>query len=180
MDDEWVRLGAAVREAREAKGLKQAQLGEAVGVGATTIANIERARTRAITPTLRSVARVLDWPPDTIETVLAGGEPPAPGDGEDVVAQDGQGQVALLQAKTYSAPEGMPLRVARALAEGATLDTTIVPLGPGADMVVVVKGKPTASPEELRAALLAWEQREGHLDRLGLVADDQGQSQGET
>ncbi len=179
MDDEWVRLGAAVREAREAKGLKQAQLGEAVGVGATTIANIERARTRAITSTLRSVARVLDWPPDTIETVLAGGEPPAPGDGVDVVAQDGQGQVTL-QAKTYSAPEGMPLRVARALVEGTTLDTTIVPLGPGADMVVVVKGKPTASPEELRAALLAWEQREGHLDRLGLVADDQDPSLDET
>jgi transcriptional regulator with XRE-family HTH domain len=180
MDDEWVRLGAAVREAREAKGLKQAQLGEAVGVGATTIANIERARTRAITPTLRSVARVLDWPADAIETLLAGGELPAPSDDVDVVLRDGQGKTRTLQMKTYGAPEGMPLRVARALAEGATLDTTIVPLGPGADMVVVVKGKPSASPEELRAALLAWEAREGHLDRLGLVADDQDQPQGET
>jgi transcriptional regulator with XRE-family HTH domain len=180
MDDEWVRLGAAVREAREALGLKQAQLGEAVGVGATTIANIERARTRAITSTLRSVARVLGWPSDGIETLLAGGELPAPSDDVDIVLRDGQGETRTLQMKTYGAPEGMPLRVARALAEGATLDTTIVPLGPGADMVVVVKGKPTASPEELRAALLAWEQREGHLDRLGLTADDQDQARGET
>jgi transcriptional regulator with XRE-family HTH domain len=179
MDDEWVRLGAAVREAREAKGLKQTQLGEAVGVGATTIANIERARTRAITPTLRSVARVLDWPTDAIEQVLAGGDPPTT-EGVDVVTRDEHGQTYVFQAKSYAAPDGVPLRIARALAEGATLDTTIVPLGPGADMVVVVKGKPTASPEELRAALLAWEAREGHLDRLGLVADDQDQPQGET
>lgn len=167
-----MRLGAAIREARKAMRLRQADIGDAVGVGATTIANIEQARTRAITPTLRSVARVLGWAPDVIERVLAGGDAPEPQRGAATV----HGEAQVLEAQSFP-PEGMPLRIARALAEGSTLDTTIVPLGPGADMVVVVKGKPTASPEELRAALLAWEEREGHLDRLGLTADDRDQSQ---
>lgn len=164
MSEDWGRLGAAVREAREARRLTQAGLGAEVGVGETTIANVERARTRKVTPTLRSVARVLGWTPDSIEAVLAGGSPrPQP----DLVTQTDDGAVEL-QVKKLSAG-GMPLRIAQALMEGSTLDTTIVPLGPGADMVVVVKGRPTASPEELRAALLAWERREGHLDRLGLA-----------
>jgi transcriptional regulator with XRE-family HTH domain len=169
MSEDWVRLGAAVREAREAKRLTQAGLGAEVGVGETTVANVERARTRKVTPTLRSMARVLGWTPDSIEAVLAGGSPTAQ---PDIVVRRDDGTVAEIEIKKY-AREGMPLRIAQALTEGSTLDTTIVPLGPGADMVVVVKGRPTASPEELRAALLAWEKREGHLERLGLVADDE-------
>lgn len=169
MSEDWARLGAAVREAREAKGLTQAALATEVGVGETTIANVERARTRRKTATLRAIVRVLGWTTDSIEAVLAG-DAPRPVE-PDFVVPTADGPLAV-DVKTYTGPDGMPLRIAQALTEGATLDTTIVPLGPGADMVVVVKGKPTASPEELRAALLAWEKREGHLERLGLVADD--------
>lgn len=168
MSEDWARLGAAVREAREAKGLTQAGLGAEVGVGETTIANVERARTRKVTPTLRSIARVLGWTPGSIDALLGGGSPTAQ---PDLVAHRDDGPPTLIEMKSF-ARDGMPLRIAQALTEGETLDTTIVPLGPGADMVVVVKGRPTASPEELRAALLAWEKREGHLERLGLVAED--------
>jgi transcriptional regulator with XRE-family HTH domain len=161
MSEKWVRLGAAVRDAREAKGLTQGELGARVGVGNTTIANIERARVARATPTIRAVARELGWKPGSVEAILDGGDP---------VLADTQ------PAKPPEPPalpvnEGLPMRVARTLAEGTTLDTTIVSLGPNADMVVVIKGKPTATPEQLRAELEEWERREGHLRRLGLTAD---------
>jgi hypothetical protein len=61
--------------------------------------------------------------------------------------------------------------VTHALIEGVTLDTTIVPLTPNTELVVVVKGKATATPEELQETLLAWEQPGGYLARLTKFGD---------
>lgn len=161
MDTRWGRVGTAVRSARNAQGLTQAQLGELIGVSGGTIRAVERGQEFAkVTTTLRALERVLGWGSGSIEAILAGTDPLPPRPGE------------VMPTEPVAPPEGLPLRVARALAEGTTLDARVVPLGPAAEMVVVIKGKPAATPDEIRAALLAWERQEGHLDRLGEVADD--------
>lgn len=159
MDDRWARLGRALAASRRAQNLTQADVAAAAGVGLATIQGIERGtQVKDATPSMRVYASIVGWAAGSIEDVLAGREP------TPVARQT--------EATTGATTEGLPLRVARALTEGTTLDTTIVPLSPGAEMVVIVKGKPSATPDEIRAALLAWEEREGHLDRLGDVADE--------
>jgi transcriptional regulator with XRE-family HTH domain len=162
MDDRWVRLGHALAADRKAHNLTQEDIASLAGLSIATVQGIERGtKVKDPTPSMRVYASTLGWASGSIEAVLDGGEPtPVP------LPAEAAGPTA----------EGLPLRVARALSEGTTLDTTIVPLSPGAEMVVVVKGKPTATPAEIRAALLEWERREGHLDRLGLVADDSSDS----
>lgn len=163
MSEKWARLGAEVRRARDAKGLTQAELGARVGKGDTTIANIENARLVKITRTMRDVARELGWAEGSVEAVLAGGDP--------IAAEAAPPEVAApaTDPPAASVADGLPMRVARILAEGAPLDTTIVPLSDDADMVVLVMGKPTATPAALRAVLEDWERRGGYLERLGLT-----------
>jgi transcriptional regulator with XRE-family HTH domain len=163
MDGDWLRLGRAVQNARNSKGLSQARLGELADAKRTVIQTIERGHQfKRITVTLRNIERTLDWGTGSIESVLAGGDPLPPGEpgGREAAVRLRQGIESVL-----------PLRVARSLSEGVTLDTTIVPLSPNAEMVIVVKGKPDATPEQLRAALTAWEKRVGDLHRMGDLAE---------
>lgn len=156
MDTPWARVGAAVRAARDAQGLTQAQLGERAGVSAGTIRAIERGQQFAkVTPTLRAVEGALGWAAGSVRALL---------DGRDVTAA----QVA----QTASEPDVLPLRIAQALAEGTTLDARLKTIGPKGEVVIIVKGRAGATAEELRAVLREWERQEGHLDRLGEVADD--------
>lgn len=163
MDGDWLRLGRAVRDARNGKGLSQMALGEHSGARRTVIQTIERGhRFQRITATLRSVERTLSWGEGSVESVLAGGDPlPS----EEALDRDAAGRLR------HDIASVLPLRVVRALSDGTTLDTTIVPLAPNAEMVVIVKGKPGATPEQLRAALSVWEEREGLLDRLDELAE---------
>ncbi|WP_405582602.1 helix-turn-helix domain-containing protein [Streptomyces sp. NBC_01190] len=163
MDGDWSRLGKAVQAARNGMGLSQVGLGELAGVKRTAIQTIERGHTfLRVTSTLRDVEHALGWGRGSIELILAGGDPLAPGEPGEL---DSNGR---LRSGAYG---GLPLRVTHALTEGTTLDTTIVPLTPNAEMVVVVKGKPSATPEQLRLALLAWEEQGGYLARLARLAD---------
>ncbi len=43
----------------------------------------------------------------------------------------------------------------------------LTPLGSEARMIVVVKGKPDASPEQIRRDLLAWQKAQRKLQNLG-------------
>lgn len=161
MDLQWDRLGAEVAKARKALKLTQPQLGELIGVSRTVIQNIEGGKPRSkIDATMRELEAALRWKRGSVEAILDGGEPVA--DAAQPV------NVINLESSTLGGPE-LPMRIAQALAEGATLDTTIVPLSPDAQMVVIVKGKPNADPARLRAALEDWERKEGYLRRLGLT-----------
>lgn len=140
------------------------KLSERAGVGRTVIQTIERGGGfDRVTSTLRGVEAALDWKRGSVESILAGGDPlPVHQPGE----QDFGGP---LRQGAYA---GLPLRVTHTLIEGTTLDTTIVPLTPNADMVVVVMGKPTATPEQLKSALLAWEEERGYLARLARLFEE--------
>lgn len=161
MQRDWSRLGAALKAAREARGLGQADVGEEIGVKRGAMRNIENGQLSRITPTVRAYAHVVGWSDGSVEAVLAGGEPVSaarPSGGPEV------------NAAGVIAAEELPLRIRAALADGPLIDSAVISLpGEGgeadAQMVVVVKGRPNASPDQLRKALLAWEQTEQQLRR---------------
>ncbi|WP_328860925.1 helix-turn-helix transcriptional regulator [Streptomyces sp. NBC_00306] len=158
---DWERLGRSFAKAREAADLTQVDVAERIGVTRTPIQAIERGRAfKKVTGTMRSYARVLCWTDDSIDRVLAGGEPaPAAAAGEDGDAT----------SRPVSVP-GLPLAILDQLqGEGQLIDATVIPLPSraGASMTIVVRGEPDASPEEIRDALLAWRKARRHLQDLG-------------
>jgi transcriptional regulator with XRE-family HTH domain len=160
----WVRLGAALAAARDAAGLKQEDVSQKLGVSRATVQNIEYGKgAKRITPGMRAYARLVGWTDDSIETVLADGEPTTAD-----VREDG----AKSPAGPREVPTGdLPLRIVQELAEGdgPLLDATTITLstpGSRARMTVVVRGEPDASPEEIRDALLAWRRAERRLQHL--------------
>lgn len=148
MDRDWAWLGRQVRAARAARTpkLSQDQLADQLDLGRSTVQAIERGKVyKNITPAHRTIAEFFGWA--SIEDVLAGGEP------------------ANAEAPGTST---LPLRVAQAIAgPGALIDTAIIPLPgidePDGEIVVIVKGKPTASPEEIRRAIDAWERTQDRM-----------------
>lgn len=154
MTRDWKRLGEAIEAARDALGMSQVGLAEAAGISESTVQNYEAGVVRVRLPvTLGHVEQALGWAPGSGVAVLKGGDPTP---------------IAATPAK---AELNLPLRVAQALEDGQLIDTKILELNDksGAKMIVVVKGKPNASPDEIRAALEAWERAE---DRLRDVAHD--------
>lgn len=156
MSTDWERLGRRLAQAREALDLTQVEVAERIGVSRTPIQSIERGDPRAKpTGTMRGYARVVGWRDGSLEAVLAGEEPTLEAD-----------------ARPVSAPavDDLPLRIVEELREGPLLDTTVLDLsdlGSDARMIVIVKGRPDASPEEIRRDLLAWRQTQRHLGKLG-------------
>lgn len=58
-DDFYQAVGALIRQARERQGLTQTELAEAVGLGRTSLTNIELGRQRFLLHKLWEIARVL-------------------------------------------------------------------------------------------------------------------------
>lgn len=163
MDRDWARLGKALKAARQAMGITQEELAAELGVSRSVVQGIERGKSHSKPSlTMRAYARRAGWTADSIEEVLVGGEPSSAPQSEAVAAEP---------------PSGLPLRIVDELSDdGALLDTVVVPLDGDARMVVVVKGKPGASPEEIRRNLEAWRSAHQHL----LEAVEYGHDESET
>lgn len=155
MDRDWTRLGKALGDARKAPSvaLTQEQMAEAIGVGRSVIQLIEAGNEyKKPTASMRAFAARVGWADGSIEAVLAGGEPTLKG--------------APAPASSASVPpdSGLPLRIVHELkGKGDLLDTAVIPLGEDASMVVVVKGKPGASMEEIERSLEAWRKAQEQL-----------------
>lgn len=81
--DDWIRLGRAVKARREELGMTQAELQDAGGPSTAKLREIENLRTSTLsTSKRRDLERVLGWETNSVDVVLAGGEPrntaPAP------------------------------------------------------------------------------------------------------
>jgi len=152
MGRDWKRLADAVEAARDAKGLTQVALAALAGVSESTVQNLESGAERKRVPaSLHRVERALGWAPGSGERILDGGDPEP-------------------QEDSAPPPSGLPLRIVQELQDGPLLDTTVLDLSPhgsGARMIVVVKGAPDATPEQIRADLLAWAKAQRHLQNLG-------------
>jgi transcriptional regulator with XRE-family HTH domain len=142
----WQRLADAIVSARSARGLRQVELAMKAEVSRGTLQNLERGQAVRMA-TVFSVARALEWPHDHAEKLLA----------ERV-----EGVPA-----TTPLPSDLPLRVVDELEDGPLLDSTVLHLGDesGARMIVVVRGKPDASPEEIRKALEEWRRVERRIQK---------------
>lgn len=163
---QWGKLADAIRAAREARGLTQPQLAELAGVAEGSIQNLESGKPRSRMPqTLVKVEPHLGWAAGSGRIILDGGEPiPAP-EGADS-AQAARDADRLRQK--------FSLRIVDELeSDDPLLDSAVIPLpgGNGARMTVVVHGAPSATPEEIQEALIAWRKAERGLHRL---PDDNG------
>ena len=66
MHDDTIKIGGIIRAAREAKGMTQKKLSEAVGIAIRTVIDIEKDKHLPKTENLYSIIRILDIPADYI------------------------------------------------------------------------------------------------------------------
>ncbi|MGC4925627.1 helix-turn-helix domain-containing protein [Streptomyces sp. DT117] len=155
MSRDWVRLGHAIEAARDAKGMTQVALAEAADVSESTVQNLESGKARVRQPpSVKKVEAALGWAPGSADAVLAGGEP-TPTTPELPLGTSAAGD-----------QPGLPLRIIQELSDGPLLDTTVLPLSGDSRMVIVVKGTPDASPEQIRRDLIAWAKAQSVLQNL--------------
>jgi transcriptional regulator with XRE-family HTH domain len=160
---QWPRLAAAIRAARESRGLRQIDLATLAGVSEGTIQNLEdpdRHPSR-MPQSLAKVEPHLGWTQGSAATILRGGDPtPAP------VTHEAS---ASLKAGKDKLRDKYSLRIVGELeSDDPLIDSQVIQLPgtPGARMTVVVHGSPDATPEEIQEALLAWRKAEARLQRL--------------
>lgn len=74
----WARLGGALRESRERQGLTQAELAQRADVSAKSVQDAEAGKVpKSRMPyTLAPIAKALGWPAGSVDSVLAGEDPP--------------------------------------------------------------------------------------------------------
>ncbi|MFJ7999053.1 helix-turn-helix domain-containing protein [Streptomyces sp. NPDC096310] len=157
--EDWKRLGREFAAARTRAGLSQVELGERIGVSRGPIQTIERGHTKGVSParvssTMRSYASFLGWTDDSIEAILQGGKP------------------TLTQPESERMPGGerIPLRIAAELRDGQILDDGVFDLSPDDEhfqLLIMVKGKEGATPEEVSAYMDKWRKVERGLRRMG-------------
>lgn len=159
MERDWAHLGRELAAARKRTGRTQVDVADAIKVTRTPIQAIERGGPfDRVTGTIREYARLVGWAEGAVEAVLDGGTPTPVGE-------------ATAAPRTLA--DDLPLRIVEEIGDGPLLDTDVIELpsdGSGARMIVVVRGNPNASPEEIRRDLLAWRRTQRHLQDLG---DDQ-------
>lgn len=167
---QWAELAAAIRAAREARGLTQLALAELAGVSEGSVQNLEKGESRSrIPPSLSKIELHLGWATGSGRAILDGEEPtPAPAEAS---ANPGDTEEKLRRK--------LPLRIVDELeSDDPLLDSTVIQL-PGVDgarMTVVVHGRPDATPEQIQEALLAWRQAERKLRRLPDGGDEEPQA----
>lgn len=160
---DWVRLGEAFKAARVAHEprLTQDDVQRALDVSRATVQNIERGKVFSkATPSHRAYARLVGWTDGSVDEVLAGGEPTCTADSESAGVEPGA-----------PVPDGLPLRIAEELASGPLLETMLIRLPGGGQVVVVAKGKEGGSPEEIQAALEAWRRAQPQLHEIEVRVD---------
>jgi DNA-binding XRE family transcriptional regulator len=156
MDLDWDRLGKALQAARLSKRpkLRQPDAAAAIGASRAVIQLIEGGKEyRKPTATIYAYARLLGWTEDSVDRVLAGGEP----------------AMADVAESEAPADSKLPMRIQHELRqEGELVDTAVIPLGDGGTMVVVVKNPADATPEQRKANLSAWLEAQGELQSLAV------------
>lgn len=75
-EDTWHRLATMVRDRRDQRRMSQRDLAEAAETTDRLISALERSERTTFKPaTLRKIAEALSWTPDSLQRILAGGDP---------------------------------------------------------------------------------------------------------
>jgi DNA-binding XRE family transcriptional regulator len=162
MDRDWARLGAALKADRERQGHTQKTAARALSAALTSIQEIERGHEYTKpTRTIRAYAQMLGWTEGSVEQVLAGGAP-------DYLRTDTPPTDAAVHeapADTDFDDKRLPLRIVHELSdEGELLDTAVIKIGEKGRAVIVVKGEPGVSADELLDELRAWNRKRASLE----------------
>jgi transcriptional regulator with XRE-family HTH domain len=153
MEQDWRRLGEAIKRDRMRLGMTQDDLARAAEISRRSIASLENGREASRTPpSLAKVAHVLGWPPERAAAILQGQEE-LEGPRESV---RGHGLVALYPSDRRLM-DRLPLRVAEELDSGSVIDTDVIELAEGGMRVVVVlKSDDDVNREQIREAMSTW------------------------
>lgn len=166
MERDWRRLGRALAEAREAIGLTQADVAAQLRVSLNPVQTIERGASKRVTSTMRAYAHLVGWTPESVEKVLESGKPERRPDAGTTPP-----------ASVAEFPTDLPLRIVKELREGPLLETTVIDLGePGKSgrAIVVVRGNPQTSPEQVAEDLKEWARRDLKLRGIPLPENNDG------
>lgn len=160
MDRDWARLARTIAGTRKALGITQPELARKAGVGRSSIQKMENEAHvyTKVLPVHRVIARILGWTEDSIEAILAGGEPVK----ADTAAEP-QGVTAAAEAPAQGIdlPEGLSDRAKMAFFGGKVVDSEVIDLAPddpdAVALLVLKRGsRQDASPEQLRSDLRKW------------------------
>jgi transcriptional regulator with XRE-family HTH domain len=120
MSQDFKRLGAKVREAREARGWRQPDLADAAHVGLSSVQNVEAGRAFSRFPaSLRKIETALGWEEGSSLAILDGGESTLR---RQTVPEPTAEPADPTSDSTKSTTEDLPIPVQVALAFGRLLD----------------------------------------------------------
>ncbi|MFC8124693.1 helix-turn-helix domain-containing protein [Streptomyces sp. NPDC057302] len=160
-DRDWVHLGRALKTDRKRQGLTQEEVADRLTAGLSSVQAIERGQEYTKpTRTIRAYASLLHWTEDSVDQVLAGGDPNHVHhvSAHMTAAKQGRADVDLEDQR-------LPLRIVHELSDdGELLDTTVIKIGERGRAVIVVKGEPGVSPDELVEELQAWARARARLE----------------
>jgi DNA-binding XRE family transcriptional regulator len=165
MDEHTQRLGGLLQAAREARRprLTQPQAGELLGVGRSTIQNIEAGKFTKVNATIRAYAKLLGWPDGAADRVAAGAPSPEGGaENAEPASQD-------------TTPLPLPPAVEYELRTAETLETAVINLGPGEEdghVIVVLQGRKGATPEEVARIAARFRGPRRYLQGLSGESDE--------
>ncbi|WP_318202989.1 helix-turn-helix transcriptional regulator [Streptomyces sp. SCL15-4] len=162
MDEMTKRLGEALQAAREGRRpkLTQPEAARQLGVGRSTVQNIEAGRFSKISQTVRQYAALLGWPDGAVERVAAGGSV----QGETEVKEEARAGEPLL-----------PPAVEYELRTNETLDSTVISLGPDEDdghVIVVLQGRKGATPDEVARIAARYRKVRRYVQSLAAEPDE--------
>lgn len=171
MTQDWARLGARLRAAREDElHLTQEELGARIGVGRNAIRLIESGQAKRLTATIRAYVRQAGWTDDSAEAVLAGGEPALRTEGEGVeTGPPAAADAAVMRRIAEALVERLPERVLQELTDGRVVDTDIMDLskdGSSAIMTLVVERDASPAPDKVQSDLREWGQVQREMRRI--------------
>lgn len=160
MDRDWVRLGSALKSDREAQGFTQKEVAQHLDASVSSIQVIERGQSFSKpTRTIRKFAELLAWTDGSVDQVLAGGDP------NHVHHGSAHMTAAKPPADVDFEDQRLPLRIVHELKDdGALLDTSVIKIGAKGRAVIIVKGEPGVSPDELVEELQAWARTRARME----------------
>lgn len=176
--ENWRSLGAKLRARREDLRMSQEAVGQQIGVQRNSLRRIENGMISRVSATVRAYARLVGWTDDSVEAVLAGGEPTLRGDATDLHGSASpQAATApdLAGAVARALMSRLPARIVQEIVDGQVVEHDVLDLRPdgsSALMTLVVERSPDTPTVQVQEDLRHWSDVQRQLRKLLREAQD--------